>query len=115
MGLSSVSGWGTKILWAENYGQDIKNQSRSVSDPSISSSDSFKGLTWLSQTHSGRFLLINLSQLVTQEAHLCDDRDGGDGGQVGGRSKREEIYVHVKLIHVTVQQKGNIVKQLHAN
>ena len=35
---------------------------------------------------------------------LCDDLDGWDGG-VGGRSKREGIYVYISLIHFTVEQK----------
>ena len=35
---------------------------------------------------------------------LCDDLDRWGGG-VGGRSKREGIYVNIELIHFTVQQK----------
>ena len=35
---------------------------------------------------------------------------------VGGRLKREGIYVYIQLIHVVVQQKlTNIVKQLYSN
>ena len=29
---------------------------------------------------------------------LCDDLESWDGGGVGGRSKREGIYVHIQLI-----------------
>ena len=36
---------------------------------------------------------------------LCDDLDGWDGGGLGGRSKREGIYVYIQLIHFVVQQK----------
>ena len=36
------------------------------------------------------------------------------GEVVGGRSKREGIYVYVWLIHFLVQQKHNIIKQLYS-
>ena len=37
---------------------------------------------------------------------LHGDLDGRDGtGGVGGRSKREGIYVYIELIHFIVQQK----------
>ena len=36
---------------------------------------------------------------------LCDDLEGWDWGEVGGRLKREGIYVYLWLIHVVVQQK----------
>ena len=37
---------------------------------------------------------------------LCDNLDGWDGGGgMGGRSKREGIYVYIQLIHFGVQQK----------
>ena len=36
---------------------------------------------------------------------LCGDPEGWDGGTVGGRSKREGIYVYIWLIHFVVQQK----------
>ena len=101
MGPSSVSGWGTNPLRAEKHGQDIKRQSKTVSEPSISSSDSFKGLTWLSQAHPGWFLLIK-SAGDTGSSPLWWRWVGW--GQVGGRSKRVGIYVHVKLLHFTVQQ-----------
>ena len=35
---------------------------------------------------------------------LCDDIEGWDG-RVGGRSKREGIYVYIELIHTVIQQK----------
>ena len=35
---------------------------------------------------------------------LHDDREGWDGSRVGGRLKRERIYVYLQLIH-DVQQK----------
>ena len=35
---------------------------------------------------------------------LCDDLEGWDGG-MGGRVKREWIYVYLWLIHTVVQQK----------
>ena len=35
---------------------------------------------------------------------LCDDLEGWDG-EVGGRLKRKEIHVHLRLIHVVVWQK----------
>ena len=35
---------------------------------------------------------------------LREDREGWDGSGVGGRLKRERIYVYLQLIHV-VQQK----------
>ena len=34
---------------------------------------------------------------------VCDDPEGWDG-VVGGRSKREGIYVYIQLIHTVVQQ-----------
>ena len=47
---------------------------------------------------------------------LCDDLEGWDGG-LGGKLKREEIYVFLRLIHVVVQQKlaQQIVMQLYSN
>ena len=40
---------------------------------------------------------------------LCDDLEGWDrGGGVGGRPKKEGIYVHIKMIHVDVQQKQGL-------
>ena len=36
------------------------------------------------------------------------------GEVVGGRSKREGIYVYVWLIHFLVKQKHNIIKQLYS-
>ena len=37
---------------------------------------------------------------------LCGDLDGWDGGEMGGRSKREGIYVvYQQLIHFLVLQK----------
>ena len=36
---------------------------------------------------------------------FCDDLDGWDGDKVGGRSKREVIYVYIYLIHFTLEQK----------
>ena len=35
---------------------------------------------------------------------LCDDLEGWDGG-VGGRLKREGIYVYLLLVHFIIQQK----------
>ena len=35
---------------------------------------------------------------------LCDDLQGWDGGEAGGRSKRDR-YVCVRLIHFTAEQK----------
>jgi len=35
---------------------------------------------------------------------LCDDLDGWDRG-MGGRFKRESIYVYIKLFNFVVQQK----------
>ena len=36
---------------------------------------------------------------------LCDDLEGWDwGGRIGGRFKRQRIYVYTKLIHVVVQK-----------
>lgn len=37
------------------------------------------------------------------------------GVGVGGTLKREGIYVHMWLIHFTVQQKHNVVKQLYSD
>ena len=36
---------------------------------------------------------------------LCVDLDEWDGGGVGGRFKREGIYVYIELIHFSVQKK----------
>ena len=36
---------------------------------------------------------------------LCDDLEGGWGGGVRGKSKREGTYVYLGLIHFVVQQK----------
>ena len=36
---------------------------------------------------------------------LRDALDGWDEGEVGGRSKREGLYVFIWLIHFSVQQK----------
>ena len=33
---------------------------------------------------------------------LCNDLEGWDGGEVGGRLKREGIYVYIQLIHDVV-------------
>ena len=35
---------------------------------------------------------------------LCDDLEGWDSG-VGGRLRREGMYVYIQLIHVAAQQK----------
>ena len=40
-----------------------------------------------------------------QEAQLCDNLKGWDGGGEGERSNREGICVHIWLIHFIVQQK----------
>ena len=47
---------------------------------------------------------------------LCDDLEGWDG-ELGGKLKREGIYVFLQLIHVVVQQKlaQQIVMQLYSN
>jgi len=39
----------------------------------------------------------------------------GRMGDVGGRFKREGIYVYIQLIHFVVQQKNNMVKQSYSN
>ena len=39
----------------------------------------------------------------------------GRMGEVGGRFKREGIYVDIQLIHFVVQQKNNMVKQSYSN
>ena len=39
----------------------------------------------------------------------------GRMGEVGGRFKREGIYVDIQLIHFVVQQKNNMVKQSYYN
>ena len=39
----------------------------------------------------------------------------GRMGEVGGRFKREGIYVYIQLIHFVVQQKNNMVKQSYSN
>ena len=36
---------------------------------------------------------------------LCDDLESRDGGRVGGKLKREGMYVYTWLIHSGVQQK----------
>ena len=36
---------------------------------------------------------------------LCDDLEGWDGGVMGGRCKREGLYVHIYLTHFVAQQK----------
>ena len=36
---------------------------------------------------------------------LCDNLAGCDGMEVGGRFKKERIYVYLMLIHVDVWQK----------
>ena len=36
---------------------------------------------------------------------LCINPEGWDGGEMGGRFKRKEIYVYLWLIHVEVCQK----------
>ena len=47
---------------------------------------------------------------------LCDDLEGWDGGGVGGRPKREGIYVYIWLSYVVVQQKlMPHTKQLSSN
>ena len=45
---------------------------------------------------------------------LCDDLEGGIG-RVGGRLRREGIYVHLLLNQVVTPQKHNTVKQLFSN
>ena len=35
---------------------------------------------------------------------LYDDLRAGMGGEVGGRFKKEEVYVYIQLIHIIVQQ-----------
>ena len=44
---------------------------------------------------------------------LCDDLEGWYG--VGRREVQEGSYVYRWLIHFLVQQKHNIIKQLHSN
>ena len=47
---------------------------------------------------------------------LCDDLEGWDRGWVGGRLKREGIYVYLKLIHIAAQQKQTQhCKQIQTN
>ena len=36
---------------------------------------------------------------------LCDDLEGRDESEVGGRLPREGIYVYISLIHLIVRQK----------
>ena len=36
---------------------------------------------------------------------LCDNLEGWDGEEVGGRFKREGTYVYLWLIHVDIWQK----------
>ena len=45
---------------------------------------------------------------------FCDDLQGWGRG-VGGRVKREGIYVYIELIHVVQQKLTNIIKQLSYN
>jgi len=52
---------------------------------------------------------------VAQGAELCALLRTRVGGGVGGRLKREGLYVYLWLIHLVVQQKLNIVKQLYSN
>ena len=40
---------------------------------------------------------------------LCDDLEGWDGGGVGGRNRREGIYVNIQLIHFIVHWKLTIL------
>ena len=35
-------------------------------------------------------------------------------GGMGGRFKKEGVYVYIQLIHFAVQQKHNIVKQVYS-
>jgi len=47
---------------------------------------------------------------------LCINLEGWDGGEMGGRFKREGIYVYLWLIHVRFDGKQqNSVKQLSFN
>ena len=39
---------------------------------------------------------------------LCDDLGGRDEGRVGGRSKKERMYVYIWLICFIVQQKPTL-------
>ena len=39
----------------------------------------------------------------------------GRMGEVGGRFKREGIYVYIQLIHFVLQHKNNMVKQSYSN
>ena len=67
--------------------------------------------------------MIEGSCSVTQELSLvlCDDeRSGAGGGEVGGRFKRERIYVYLRLIHDVIRQKPTqhckeIILQLQIN
>jgi len=36
---------------------------------------------------------------------LCDNLEGGDGGLLGGKLKREGFYIYLQLIYIVVQQK----------
>ena len=45
---------------------------------------------------------------------LWDDREGWDGGWGVRQAQREGVEVYIQLICFTVQQKHNIVKQLHS-
>ena len=36
---------------------------------------------------------------------LCDDLEGWDGMGLGGRPRREGIYIYIQLIHFIVQQR----------
>ena len=47
---------------------------------------------------------------------LCINLEGWDGNGMGGRFKREGIYVYLRLIHVGFERKQqNSVKQLSFN
>ena len=63
-----------------------------------------------------------ISPIVSQSSYikitllLCDDLEGWDRGWVGGRLKREGIYVYLKLIHIAAQQKQTQhCKQIQTN
>ena len=47
---------------------------------------------------------------------LCDDLEGWDEGEAGGRLKPEGIYVYLQLIHIVVWQRPtHIINQLSFN
>ena len=52
----------------------------------------------------GRYSAASTLQNRELSSLLCDDLEWWDGG-MGGRSKREGVYVYVQLIHFTVPQK----------